>query len=450
VPAVVGHSVSLEKIGIPVTGIVTSRFVDPTMTQARTEGMPNLRTVFTPHPISGRTVDQLKSYVIGKNPVSGKQIIQEIVDALTVPLSEGDLKTGFLESKVPQRLIGPMPPENLQRLFTANGWTDGLPIVLPTEERVRNMLKGTSYQPGDIVGKMSGGDYEPWELTVEQVAVNAVMAGARSEYFPVILAVAASGISSFHDSPDSLVRAIVVNGPIRDEIEMNYETGALGPFNQANATIGRAWNLISRNLANAGIPGETYSGSLGNNLNYNNIVIAENEERSPWDPLSIQKGFHPGDSVVSIFTGLGLHAGQGARRGGAVDNPEFDDQIRSVMDTFTGHYGSLIIVDPLVARELQAQGYATKEKLSEWLHENSRIRVSDYREAGFVAEYDVPRAEKGIEPYATWLNLPDEEHIPRFAGPDDIHIVVTGGETKALFQSGNLRYLKSVSVDEWR
>jgi hypothetical protein len=351
---------------------------------------------------------------------------------------------------VPARLIGPESPDNLQRLFLASGFTDYQPIILPTEQKVNDMLKGTSHRPDEVVGRMAGGAFEPWELTVEKVAVNAVMAGAKPEYFPVILAIASSGIPSLYNSPDSLVRAIVVNGPVREEIGMNFEVGAMGPFSQANATIGRAWTLISKNLGNAGIVGETYTGSQGNSLNFNNIVIAENEARSPWTPLSVQKGFKPGESVVSIFSGLGIHAGQGAKGAGATGKPAFDRQFSGILDTFACYFGALIVCDPLVAKDLKAQGYDTKEKLSEWLQKTNQISVADYREESFVAAYDAPRAAQGIEPYAGWFKLPGNARIPRFASPKDIDIVVTGGEILAVFQAGNLKYLTSVAVDKWR
>ncbi len=387
---------------------------------------------------------------MGKDPATGKQVIQEIVDALTKPLTDEDKKAGFLETKTPPRLIGPETQDRLQRLFMASGWTDYLPIILPTEQKVKDMLKGTSHSPDEMVGKMAGGNFEPWEFTVEKVAVNAVMAGAKPEYLPVLLAIAESGVSSIYDSPDSLVRAIVVSGPVREEIGMNFEAGAMGPFNQANAAIGRAWTLMSRNLGNAGLVGETYSGSQGNSLNYNNIVIAENEKQSPWSPLGVQKGFKPGDSIISLYTGLGIHAGQGAKRAGAPVRPAFDRQISSILDTFTGYFGALIVCDPLVAKELKAQGYDTKDKLSDWLHKNTTMTAADYKEARFVADYDAPKAKKGIEPYASWFKLPPTARIPRFASPKDIEIVVTGGETLAVFQAGNLKYLTSVSIDKWR
>lgn len=418
--------------------------------RARKMGMPSTRLVFVPHPVYGKTAEQHQAYVVGKDPSTGKQVIQEIVDALTKPLTDEDKKTGFLESKAPPRLIGPETPDNLQRLFLASGWTDYLPVILPTEKKVSDMLKGTSRSPEEVVGKMAGGAFEPWEFTVEKVAVNAVMAGAKPEYMPVILAIASSGIPSIFNSPDSLVRAVVVNGPVREEIGMNFEVGAMGPFSQANATIGRTWTLISKNLGNAGVTGETYTGSQGNSLSYNNIVIVENEGRSPWVPLSVQKGFKAGESVVSIFSGLGIHAGQGAKRGGATLKPEFDRQFSSILDTFTGYFGALIVCDPLVAKGLKTQGYDTKEKLSEWLQKNTQITVADYRDESFVAAHDAPQAKKGIQPYAAWFKLPASARIPRFASPKDIEIVVTGGEIQAVFQAGNLKYMTSVAVDKWR
>jgi hypothetical protein len=394
-------------LGKPAVGIITSKFVNTSKSRAKEAGMPTARLVFVPDPVRGKTFAQHQAYVTGKDPATGTQVIQEIVDALTKSLTDEDKKTGFLERKSPPRLIGPQTPDNLQRLFQASGWTDYLPIILPTEQKVSDMLKGTSRGPDEIAGKMAGGPFEPWEFTVEKVAVNAVMAGARPEHLPVILAIASSGISSMYNSPDSLVRGVVVNGPVRAEIGMNSETGAMGPFSPANAAIGRTWTLMSKNLGNAGVVGESYSGSQGNSLNYNNIVIAENEERSPWVPLSIQKGFKEGESVVSIFSGLGISAGKDAPRTTvARREPTFDNQIISTLGAFSENFGALVICDPLMAKALKAQGYDTKDKLSGWIQQNVQIK--------------------------------------------DIEIAVTGGEIKTVFQAGNMKYMISVSVDKWR
>src|SRR5690606_14877819 len=137
----------------------------------------------------------------------------------------------------------------LHNLFLENDWTDKLPIVLPTEQRVEEMLKHTSHDPDKVVGHLRPTQFrEAWEYTVEKVAINAVMSGAKPEYFPVILALASSNVSARPSSSGSASAMCVVNGPIRREIKMNWDIGALGPYNHANATIGRAWGLLSQNL----------------------------------------------------------------------------------------------------------------------------------------------------------------------------------------------------------
>src|SRR5438477_7801211 len=147
------------------------------------------------------------------------------------------------------RVVEPDSEENLQRLFLENNWTDGLPIVLPTEKRVAAMLAATSRKPDEVVGHMQPTEFRGvWEYTVEKVAVNAVMAGAKPEYFPVILAIAASEVSARGSTSSSSSAMVVVNGPIRHEINMNSGTGAMGPYNHADATIGRAYGLLSQNL----------------------------------------------------------------------------------------------------------------------------------------------------------------------------------------------------------
>src|SRR5919106_3646097 len=130
------------------------------------------------------------------------------------------------------------------------------------------------------------------------------MAGARPEYFPVILALASSGVSARGSTTSSMAAMAVVNGPIRQEIGMNAGTGAMAPYNHANATIGRAYGLLSQNLQGGSLPGITYMGSQGNNYMYNSVTFAENEERSPWEPFHVQQGLRTTDSAVSVWSGV--------------------------------------------------------------------------------------------------------------------------------------------------
>ena len=429
--------------------MVTKAFQELATLNAAKRGMPHDRIAFTPHPVWGKTPEELRAYVDGPDPVSGKPLMPEIVDYLTVPLNAEESKSGVVEVSTGPATYGPDTPKNLQQYYLDNGMTDYLPIIIPTEEAVAEMLTGTSHKPDEPLGKMAAGAYPPWTYTVRHAAINAVMAGCRPEYFPIVLALGSSGIASLFSSTNSFAFSMVVNGPIRDKLNMNYGIGALGPFAQPNATLGRAWTIMSKNLGNGGIPGDTYLGSLGNNLNYNNVVIAEDEANSPWVPFHVQRGFKPEENVVSIFRGLGVVAGQVARGSSVNTSPEFDKQMSDLFSTFTGFFGALVIADPLVAKRLKEQGYDTKEQLIQWFYKNTTQTVKDYKSRNFAYLFDYPRALQGVEPYASWYKMPDDVVIPHFPRPESFNIVVTGGQTNAYPQAANMSYGVSISIDKW-
>jgi hypothetical protein len=269
---------------------------------ARANGMPTTRQAFVPQPVVGRSDAELRAYIDGEDAVNGGPFMQRVIAGLTNPLDDEDLAGLSFDRSAPA-LLEPDTEENLQRLFVAERWTDFLPVVLPTGERMEAMLAGTSHARDEVVGRMRPTAFrEFWEFTVEKVAVNAVMAGARPEYLPVILAAMASGMTARQSSTTSFATIAMVNGPIRNEIDMNSGIGAFGPYNHANATIGRAYGLASQNLQGGSVPGETYMGSQGNSHGYS-AAFAENEERSPWTPFHVQHGFEATDSTVSLFLG---------------------------------------------------------------------------------------------------------------------------------------------------
>src|ERR1700723_3684917 len=272
-------------------------------------------------------------------------------------------------------LIGPDSEDNLQQLFLDNNWTDKLPIVLPTRERVDAMLKGTSRAPDEIVGHLQPVEFRAaWQFTVEKVAVNAVMAGARPEYFPVILALAASEVTARGSTSSSGSAMVVVNGPIRQQIGMNCGIGAMGPYNHANATIGRAYGLLSQNLQGGSVAGDTFMGSLGNAYTYNSITFAENEERSPWEPLHVQRGYKAEDSIVSVFFGCrSTTFGLGLRK------DYWREHVRDMLlavDTVTA---PVLLLDPITARQfIDRGGFDTKEKLIRFVHETAQMPAGRY------------------------------------------------------------------------
>ena len=149
----------------------------------RMHGMPEARHTFVPQPVMGKTAAQLRAYVDGKSPISGRPVMQEVIEGLTRP-AEGDRIRETKFERTTPRLVDADSDENLQRLFLDNNWTDKLPIVLPTEKRVVEMLSHTSHKPGEIAGHIRSNQFrQHWEFTVEQVAVNAVMAGAARNIF---------------------------------------------------------------------------------------------------------------------------------------------------------------------------------------------------------------------------------------------------------------------------
>src|SRR5712692_9287961 len=253
-----------HEYGVPTVAVHTAVFQWVVRSVARANGMPHMRQVFVPQPVIGKSPGELRAYVDGNDPITGRPVMQEVIEGLTAPFGAEELKETTFERSTP-RWVEPASEEDLSRLFQENQWTDQLPIILPTEERVAAMLARTSRKPGEVVGHMRPTDFrEYWEYTVEKVAVNAVMAGAKPEYFPVILAMAASGASARGSTTSSAAAMVVVNGPVRHELGMNAGIGAMGPYNHANATIGRAYGLLSQTLQGGSVPGLTYMGSQGN------------------------------------------------------------------------------------------------------------------------------------------------------------------------------------------
>ncbi|HDP79750.1 MAG TPA: hypothetical protein ENN21_02790, partial [Spirochaetes bacterium] len=175
----------------------------------------NLRWTFPPYPVGYIPREIVRSYITGKDPVSGAPLLDELFFALTQPLTEAEKNYKPVKRPERPRLLEPATEADYHRLFLENGWTDGLPIVLPTEERVAEMLTGTDRKPGEYVGMMSVTTHEErLQYDVEKVAVIAVMAGARPEHFPVILALGASGRPSMPSSTTSFASMMVVNGPV--------------------------------------------------------------------------------------------------------------------------------------------------------------------------------------------------------------------------------------------
>jgi hypothetical protein len=422
--------------------MVTIAFKDLAISTAAKRGMPHERICFTPHPIWGKSDEQMYAYLEGNDPVTGKPLMPEVMAALTDPLTADEQKTGTVTPSIgPPTFVDTY--DNLQKYYMNNGMTDFMPIIVPTKEKVAAMLKGTSHDPEEVIGELTParGSFPAWKFTVRNVAVNAVMAGAEPEYFPIILAIAASGLPSLSSSTNSFATAAVINGPLRDKLNMNYGIGAMGPFNDVSASVGRAWTLFSKNCGNCGQPGETYMGTQGNGLNYNNLIIVENEKDSPWTPFHVQKGFKKEENVVSVFFGYGIAQGQGGLGSAVKPVPQFDQGLLYNFTPLTSIFGALGVLDPLVAQDLVALGYDTKEKLYDFLQKNATLTVKDAKTMLFTGGGSLrgPQA----------ANLKDDDLIPRWPSVQAINMVVVGGQTNPYYQVANMSYSRSVSIDKW-
>lgn len=409
--------------------------------------MPHLRLAFTPTPVGGKTQKELDAYVAGDDPVSKQPFMQEIIGDLTRPLNDEEKKTGVFQRQK-QRFIGPDTAENLQQYFDDRFWSDQLPIVMPTEERVTAMLKGTHHKPDEIVGNMRvTGTRETWQFTVEQVAINAVMAGAKPELFPAILALAATQLSAHGSSSSSTASMAIFNGPIVKQLDINSGTGALqDTYSKNDALIGRAWSLASGNAVGGSVPGHSYLGDQGNPMDSIPAVFAENVDGLPpgWKPFSVQKGYQPDDSVVSTFGGC-----QSQNTKMVLQDQDWQWALNQFLaGTGTFNRGSkLILLDPSVVPSFVRFGFDTKEKLIKWIQTNVTVPKSHYWLDQEVINYKLGPARAGVEPYATWLKLADDAPIPFLEHPE---VVVVGGSANVRWSANECGYGKSVKVDDWK
>ena len=409
-------------------------------------GMP-LRFVGMPYPFSGLKKETLKTYLEGKDRVSGKPVMQAIVDCLTRPLTVEEKKTGIPpEAASEPRFLPPDTEDNLQRLFKDKGWTDYNPVILPTEQRVAAMLKGTSHKADEVVGTRAGTFGTGRSFTVEKVAMIAVMAGAKPEYLPVILALASQ--VPYSDSTTSNASMVLVNGPIRKQIGMNSGQGALGPNAEANSVIGRAMVLIHKIIQGyqEGVSGFS---SLSNPLLYNNLTIAENEEALPegWKPFHVLMGHKPDASVLTVFMGWNFVNCSGS----VVEHYAPQLLMRDFMSVLAATGGATIIMDPSVATLLKnTQGFETKEALGKWLSQNAVTTAGTYWANSIVSGMMAPLGKQGLEPYASWQKVPSDTLIKHFPNAQNIRTIVVGGSTASVWFITDFMPGRGASIDVWR
>jgi hypothetical protein len=305
--------------------------------------------------------------------------------------------------------------EELDDYLESQGWSDGLPVVAPTPARVQAMIAGSDRPADHELGAMAP---RQGVVSVESLAINAVMAGCRPEHFPVVLAATEAmlepefNLFAVQATTHPCSPLLLVNGPVAAELGINARYGAFGPGVRANATIGRAIRLVLLNVGGAS-PGVLDRSTQGQPSKYS-FCVAENEAESPWEPLHVERGFGSGHSTVTVVGCENPHN----------INDHVSTDAEGILVTVAGslanmgsnnaylHGGPVLAFGPEHAA-IVAAGGLTKDDVRQYVFDNARIPRNIWERGGMAKMVDDPFA--------------DQDHVPIIHRPEDLIIVVIGG-----------------------
>ena len=297
-------------------------------------------------------------------------------------------------------------------LYFEKGWSDGLPVVPPTEEKVMAFLDAGGYEPGEILGSMP---QRARVVPAEKVAINAVMAGCKTEYAPVVFTAVEALLAPEHNanganaSTGGSAPFVVVHGPIAKEIGMNSGHNVLGQGWRANATIGRAVRLVLYNCC-ANIPGVFDRSTIGHPGKYT-YCIAEQEDEMAWAPLHVERGLAPGTNAVTIMAAEGPHQ---VGNGHSNDPEGVLLTIADVLASGIPAVGSYaVIIGPEHRAVLEREGW-DKRRVREFLAKEA------YRTFGELTR-------RGQRPRRGETGNDDEKYY-MVRNPDNILVIAAGGE----------------------
>ncbi|GIH06700.1 hypothetical protein Rhe02_47670 [Rhizocola hellebori] len=298
----------VERRGVPAIGYTAAIFDEDARFSAKTFGVPEACPVIVPDCFSNKSTDEIRKMV--------DDSFAEAVTLLTTDRAVFEVLPEFasmrLESAPELHFDAPDlldAFDEMQRRFIANGWSDGMPLVPPTRAKVNAMIAASGLEGDHVVGDFAPGFGVG---TVSKIAANAVMAGCRPETMPVILAMMecildpSIGLRTWAMSTGPQAPLVLVSGPIADEIGMNRGICALGPgsISAVNVAIGRALRLIMMNVG-LSYPGITDMDTIGTPMKFS-ACVAENEERTPWEPYRVRQGFSLTDSTVTVNVPYGM------------------------------------------------------------------------------------------------------------------------------------------------
>ena len=426
---------------MPGVYITTTEFLDDAKSAARDRGMPGIRTIALPADkyYRARASDQ------ELEPIA-TAVIRQLVDDEVRPLTAAEAKptqTQRMSEAANIKVTGEDyqdAAEKVNELFLSNHWADGLPVIPPTPKLVKAMLAGTTRTPTDVIGQAAP---KNGTATVEKIAINAVMAGAKPEYLPVILAAMEGFTDKHYDlthvqaSTGSFTPVVVVDGPIAEELGFNSGIGMLGHGWRANSTVGRALRLSLLNIGQTW-PQVNDMALTGRIAAYTFFTFAEDTARSPWEPYHVSKGFKPGDSTVTVATAVNpVLFGGGAvtpwSGKGVIESMVARMRSGGVVWPHAQTY--ILVLHPDCAVDLAKNGH-TRRSLQEYIYEQTRVpyeKVAGPVFFGHDNEIDFVRASIAdgrirSDRAQVFLDaLQPGGRIPVVQSPDDFHIIVAGG-----------------------
>jgi hypothetical protein len=365
-------AIYIENKGKPTCTYIFRHFHNDALSAASSKGMPVIGVVKEDIVSECTVIEEIDSEI--------EKAFPEVIEVLTKPVTGGEITPQYKDPHNTPRLIYKGSLEEVNRFFYQSGWTDGLPIIPPTEAAVKEMMTGTDHAPDYLVEKL-----EPrlGKATVEKIAVNAVMAGCLPTYMPYLIA----GVHALAANPSPGMMAVstgswspfwLLNGPASRDCNFRSTYGAASPGDIANATFGRAMGLITKNIRGLRKQVEDM-GVLGNPGKYS-FVAAENEENSPWQPNHVDYGFNKDDSTVTLMF---PNTYQQMMPFGTDDKGILGTVLGSI---FPARIGSLaVLMTPNNAQALASRGW-TKQKVMEHIIEKAVVPPDYYSRLGLEAE----------------------------------------------------------------
>ncbi len=392
-------AISAEERGIPAVAIISDGFTEDARSAASSRAMPGVRYLPTTVPPESTMKDVIETGVLAA--------VDSVVKAATAPLTAIEQSPQKRQPEKITRIVFKGNLDEVNRFYYGRGWTDGFPIIPPTEEKVAEMLTGTDLPSDTLLGKLIP---RQGKATIEKIAINAVMAGALPTYMPVLIAATKlllnsemgfQGFCTFGVSTGSWSPFWIINGPIRNEINLNSGSGVLSPGNIANATIGRAMGLIIKNIG--GIrKGIEDMGVMGNPMKYT-MVMAENEEASPWEPLHTEYGLNKVDNSVMISFPQSYIQHY-------PPNSDGEGIMRSVVNNIVPGMMYTVVFPPVHARTLASLGW-TKQSIKDYICKNARMAAD--RQRSMIAQ-DTSKSSESLT-------------VPIIRDPRTLRIMVAGG-----------------------